>query len=290
MADQRVNKAWLERSDQGVHQLGGNCSIGRSAVNHIVLSSETVSRRHTAINEAADNEYWVVDLGSSNGTYVNGRRVSRPVLLRNADKIMVGDVPFVFHQQRAIGVTDPRNSETVSNMTVQEIRSSDYWILLADIESSTTLSDRYSPNELPRVIGRWLDRCRRIIDANDGMINKFLGDGFLAYWRHHDGVENQIANCAKELKTLQSKKDPAFRVVLHFGQVITGGSATMGEESLSGPAVNFAFRMEKKAPEIGVSRIMSESVRDKLRHTLAGTNVGSHGLFGFTGKYPFFEF
>jgi class 3 adenylate cyclase len=164
----------------------------------------------------------------------------------------------------------------------------EFW--LVDLESSTELSVFYPPDELPKVTGRWLDRCKAIIETNDGTINKFLGDGFFAYWRHHDGVEKEVATCVEKLRELQAEKDPSFRVVLHYGRVFSGGSATMGEESLSGKEVNFIFRMEKKAPEIGISRIMSQPAQQKLEKLLKGKDVGSHGLSGFEGEFPFFEF
>jgi ribosomal protein L40E len=56
-----------------------------------------VSRRHGQILTAR-NGYFIVDLGSSNGTLVNGRPLPahKPRLLRNGDKITVGEVMFQF--------------------------------------------------------------------------------------------------------------------------------------------------------------------------------------------------
>lgn len=290
MADGTHNKAWLEISDRGVQTLNGGCSIGRSSVNQVVLAAEKVSRRHAIINAADNGEFWLVDLGSSNGTYVNGRRLSQPALLRDADEIHIGDFVLVFYRHGSEAGTRGSTNDSISDKTIQDIRATDCWLLLADIESSTELSVFYPPDELPKVTGRWLDRCKAIVDANDGTINKFLGDGFFAYWRHQDGAEKDVATCIEKLKELQAEKDPSFRIVLHYGRVFTGGSATMGEESLSGKEVNFVFRMEKKAPEIGISRIMSQPALHKLEKLLKARPVGSHGLSGFEGEFPFFEF
>lgn len=290
MVDGTTNNAWLEISDRGTHKLNGGCSIGRSSVNQVVLAAEKVSRRHAIINAADNGEFWLVDLGSSNGAYINGRRLSQPALLRDADEVHIGDFTLVFYQHGADTDKSESAEDSISDKTIQDIRATDCWLLLADIESSTELSVFYPPDELPKVTGRWLDRCKAIIEANDGTINKFLGDGFFAYWRHHDGVEKEVATCVEKLRELQAEKDPSFRVVLHYGRVFSGGSATMGEESLSGKEVNFVFRMEKKAPEIGISRIMSQPAQQKLEKLLKGKDVGSHGLSGFEGEFPFFEF
>jgi hypothetical protein len=61
------------------------------------LLDEEVSRRHAVIVRAADR-YLIEDLGSTNGTFVNGRRVDRPVPLRDGDVIFLGEsASFAFH-------------------------------------------------------------------------------------------------------------------------------------------------------------------------------------------------
>jgi len=288
MADGNEHKAWLENSDRGAHTLTGSCSIGRSSANQIVLAAEKVSRRHAIINAAENGDHWLVDLGSSNGTYVNAKRLAQPTLLKNGDEVHIGDFVLVFHTEGS--PVDSPGDDSLSDKTIQDIRSADCWLLLADIESSTELSIFHPPDELPKITGRWLEHCQQIIESNDGSINKFLGDGFFAYWKHSAGAEKSVAGALKELRELQDKKDSAFRVILHFGRVFSGGGATLGEESLSGKEVNFVFRMEKKAPEIGISRMMSEPALKQLDNLVKGTNVGSHGLSGFEGEFPFFEF
>ena len=63
--------------------------IGRSPDADVVLSSTDVSRRHAEI--VPDEAGWVlVDLGSTNGTLVNGRKLSGPAPLRKGDRLQVG--------------------------------------------------------------------------------------------------------------------------------------------------------------------------------------------------------
>ena len=68
--------------------------IGRAEENRICLSSPGISRKHAVINAAAGG-FTIKDLGSQNGTYVNGQRVSETRLVEG-DTVEVGSVKFVF--------------------------------------------------------------------------------------------------------------------------------------------------------------------------------------------------
>ena len=80
----------------GVHQLGEGCvGLGRDVANDIVVDDPFVSRRHAEV--AWDGEGYVLrDLGSRNGTRVNGSQTSGPVRLKHGDVITLGDVALVF--------------------------------------------------------------------------------------------------------------------------------------------------------------------------------------------------
>jgi hypothetical protein len=68
-------------------------AIGRDLDNEIVLADPTVSGRHAVIN-LREGAWWVEDLGSTNGTYVNGATVElgRPTISRSGDTVRVGAV------------------------------------------------------------------------------------------------------------------------------------------------------------------------------------------------------
>lgn len=73
----------------GVYRLAGRARIGRSDESEIVLLDPGVSRSH-AVVEIAAGEPVVVDLDSTNGTYVNGRRIKRETL-RDGDELRLGN-------------------------------------------------------------------------------------------------------------------------------------------------------------------------------------------------------
>src|SRR5512137_1947710 len=70
-------------------------SIGRSAENDVVLEGGRVSRRHAKLQRAGD-DYTIVDLGSHNGTFVNGLRLQQPAVLKPGDEIGVGPHALIF--------------------------------------------------------------------------------------------------------------------------------------------------------------------------------------------------
>ena len=65
-------------------------AIGREAGNEIVIEDPQVSRRHAQLTRQGES-YVIEDIGSTNGTYVNGKRVTAPVLLSDGDMVGLAD-------------------------------------------------------------------------------------------------------------------------------------------------------------------------------------------------------
>jgi hypothetical protein len=77
----------------------GLSTVGRGLDNEVVLDDRAVSRKHATIAFEADGSYRVTDLGSENGTYVNGARISSTIL-KDGDEVHVGKSTLVFSQSR----------------------------------------------------------------------------------------------------------------------------------------------------------------------------------------------
>ncbi|HET7265921.1 MAG TPA: FHA domain-containing protein [bacterium] len=71
--------------------VAGEATVGRAPGCAIVLSGDYVSAHHARLFER-DGRVWVEDLGSTNGTLLNGRRVRRAVAMRSGDRLRIGDV------------------------------------------------------------------------------------------------------------------------------------------------------------------------------------------------------
>jgi adenylate cyclase len=280
--------AWLEDARGTRVPIRGSCALGRSASNQVALPDEKVSRRHAAIQAQGQDEFWLVDFGSRNGTSLNGRRISHPTRLQHGDCLRIGPFEFVFRrlQQSATGPSPT----VLACQTVAEIRPAACWLLVADIIDSTRLVKELPPDELPLVTGQWLAECKLTIEGYGGQINQFFGDGFFAYWHERERVEIAIEKALQALHRMQEERRPPFRVALHRGLVVFGGAALGEEERISGQEVHFAFRMEKLAGALGHPRLMSEAAWKRLSVLLETREVGAHPLHGFEGQFAFYAF
>ena len=76
----------------------GEVTIGRVQGNDIILPKGNVSKRHSRI-VFKDGKFIVVDLKSTNGTYVNGRKISSPLVIKQTDKVYIGDFIITVEEQ-----------------------------------------------------------------------------------------------------------------------------------------------------------------------------------------------
>ena len=92
----RAPRASIEQRDGPAVPLGPDpVLIGRDPQNDVVLDDRRVSRKHAEVRLRL-GRYTLYDLQSTNGTYVNGRRVAEKVL-EDKDKISIGGLEIVFH-------------------------------------------------------------------------------------------------------------------------------------------------------------------------------------------------
>ena len=280
--------AWLEAHDGQRWKLAASCSIGRANTNTIVIEDGKVSRRHALIHRQDAAEFWVIDLGSGNGTYVNGRRLTLSTPLDDGDTLTVGEVTLTF--RKAVEEASRRPPDPTSAQTIIEIRTLMCWLLVADIKGSTALAASMPTKELAMLLGKWLAACKEIIDNHGGLINKYLGDGFLAYWYAEARELPQVVTAINQLVQLQRQGDgPKFRLALHRGAITIGGAGSQGEDSLSGSNVIRVFRMEKLAGSLACDALLSEEARAGLEDRIGLTTLGGHALPGFDGlTRPYF--
>ncbi len=73
----------------------GPWTVGRGEDCRLIIDADTVSRAHACLRRTAEGALEICDLGSTNGTWVNGWRVERAVLAPG-DQLVLGDVRVVF--------------------------------------------------------------------------------------------------------------------------------------------------------------------------------------------------
>ena len=94
--------AWLETPEGRLHRIGRACVIGRLGSCDLVLGDESVSRKHARIGLEPKGGHTVADLGSTNGTYVNGLKIAEEIPLRDRDTIGIGACLLKYRKGQAV--------------------------------------------------------------------------------------------------------------------------------------------------------------------------------------------
>lgn len=277
--------AWLEVGDRHFPLVEKTFSLGRAKDNNVVFSSTKVSRRHALVHAQGEAEFSLVDLGSSNGTHLNGRRVVQPVSLQHGDVIQIGEQSLTFRIEEAPDALG-EIYVTEAQMTVREIKEMTCWFLVLDVENFVGLSEQLESDALARMTGAWLGECQTTIEQHGGTLSKFLGDGLLAYWNARFSDLTNVAQGLSVLRTLQSRRQPPFRWALHFGSAVFGAAQAPGELSALSQDLNFVFRLERLASANGFRTILSEKANAEIGSLIGTTPLGSFPVKGLEGTFP----
>jgi two-component system cell cycle response regulator len=158
--------------------------VGRGAESQIVLEGDSVSRRHAHLERRA-GAWYVVDDGSTNGTYVNEEQIAREQLLNNGDRIKIGpsilkflsgaDAEAKYHEEIyrmtiVDGLTQIHNKRALFEALEKELMRArryerDLSLLMFDIDFFKRINDQYGHlagdhvlRELARIVS---ERIRR---------------------------------------------------------------------------------------------------------------------------------
>jgi adenylate cyclase len=233
----------------------------------------------------------VVDLGSTNGVQVNGERLTHPVRLQTGDLIKMPDNSFRFQSgAKGSAAGEPRRAPPLKRQTkrtVADIKMVKCWILLADIQGFTSMSQKLPPEELAPLVGKWLAHCQEIVQGQQGVLAKFLGDGFLAFWTDRNEVTASIAAACRQFQDLQKSSSLRFRIMLHHGLVSFGGHSPDASHTMIGQELNFAFRLEKVASRMELPWLLSEIAAGLLQKHLPVVSCGMQKVPDFEEQHCF---
>jgi len=117
------------------HPLKGALTrIGRDVENEIVVVSKRASREHAHILREG-RKVFIEDKNSTNGTYLNGERLQAKTLLRDGDRVGVGEVNFLFHDPETTTRETPF-PELELNLAAGEVRINRQAVILSPKEFS----------------------------------------------------------------------------------------------------------------------------------------------------------
>ena len=92
---------------QAAQVSGDRFLIGRGSDCELTLADSEASRRHALLRPQPDGSVVLEDLSSTNGTYVNGQRITGPVTLRGGERVRIGDTELNFLNGAGAGQTHP---------------------------------------------------------------------------------------------------------------------------------------------------------------------------------------
>jgi pSer/pThr/pTyr-binding forkhead associated (FHA) protein len=104
------------------HALRATMPIGRAPADGLALRQASVSLKHATLTYDDDADHWyVTDVGSKNGTYLNGTALhaQQPARLADGDLVVFGDIGFVFHADRR---SIPASTESIPSSATVETR------------------------------------------------------------------------------------------------------------------------------------------------------------------------
>jgi adenylate cyclase len=247
----------------------GSCwTVGRSDDNSFPVKDRCISRHHAMLQCTDAADYYLIDLGSSNGTFVNGRRVNVPTILRNGDNVAFGQTECKFFSPRtAVEETPPSDGEMTMDGTATSILHVRklMTIVVVDMRNFTTLTRQMDENLMSELMTTWFRNCGHIIRRYGSWVDKYIGDAVMAVWFHNvETVGNQdilsILNALNDLNhmtKLLSRQYPlpfelriGAGVNTGYGMVGNSGSGDRPDYTALGDTVNAAFRLETSTKQI----------------------------------------
>jgi adenylate cyclase len=242
-------------------------TLGRDKNSDVVLTDLRVSRNHAMVRRIGHGDYYLIDGGSANGSFINKQRITMPTLLKNGDCISIGNSDFRFEQETEthLGVDTLSMQETIvhDSPVIKQIT-----ILVADIRGFTTLSEELPIKVLTRLMNSWFTDVSDIILKNGGMVDKFIGDCVFARWETETDeamTVRQALRSACMINGVTRELNKTFQELpeqIRIGVGINTGAASVGigqDNSALGDAVNIAFRLESATKMLGKDIVMSES-------------------------------
>jgi len=152
-------------------------------------------------------------------------------------------------------------------------------LLFSDIRGFTTLSESLPPEEVTRLLDRYFSRMVASIHAHGGTLDKFMGDGIMAFFGAPQPRDNPCADAFAAGQTMlaalaefnrelaaEGRAPLTIGIGLHYGAAVVGyiGAADRHEYTAIGDAVNAASRIEGLTKEAGYPLLASRAVLDQL--------------------------
>jgi len=251
-------------------------AVGRGGENDIALVDHCASRKHAMIQLIAGWKFYIFDLGSRNGTYVNGRRITLPCLLNSGDRISIGETILEFH---AADRPNPKFPDETTAVRLQKRRL--ITSLVVDIRNYTMLSQQVNEKLLAAVTGKWFCQATEIMTAHGSLVAQYVGDALLSLWIHQADAEikqvaiTEILAAFQALQALQEmieslNQEYQLPFTLRIGAALNTGYAYVDQAEtpavgdyplfqVIGDAISKTFALESAICEVGLDIGLGET-------------------------------
>lgn len=228
------------------------------------------------IQQESNQSYHIIDLGSANGTFVNGSRIVTPTPLHAGDLIGLGKTELIFNQQTAPKLK-PVSLQNLGDETIAFVNKQRVTILVCDIHRYTELSEVVGNEKISQLLLQWNRKTTQIIRKYQGQVDKFIGDAVLAFWLQdgEDHLEKVLA-AAMAINKLTAALGAALKFPwpLTTGAAINSGTIMLGnlgadgsrDFTMVGDAVNVAFRLESQTEANSREVILGQKTYEQLQH------------------------
>src|SRR5207244_4478074 len=128
-------------------------------------------------------------------------------------------------------------------------------IVFADVVGSTALGESLDPEDLRRLLARFYEIARTVVEGHAGTLEKFIGDAAMAIFGlplAHDDDARRAVDAALELAQ-QVREDRMLgerlpiRIGINTGEVVASRERDRGDFIVTGDAVNIAARLQQAA-------------------------------------------
>lgn len=179
-----------------------------------------------------------------------------------------------------------------------ELREMQSTVLFADIADSSRLAEQLGPKRFGNLLNRYYQDVTNIIFEHGGLIDKYLGDGFMAVFGMNQDKgrpeESAVSAAVQILEMLQerySTEPDNIRVGIgiNSGSIVAGYVSTKERLELSvlGDTVNVAARLESLARPNRI--VIGPKTRDALNGSYLISELGNHTLKGRTQPLDIYE-